>query len=913
MPPNTISVYGHLYELQLQKNDTFRQQLSGKVSAQHYRGQLAGQTDSWVRMSNVDGHWQGIVSLAGEVYLVDMPPQKPDAAGVARSRIMSANPVDDLPPVACGHPGHKHHRHPLSAEATTEPLVNPDVHSALQIPQQVQFNALCETTVDDGSGGQICLLAEMEFVFDEAFQDEFGANARAQAESLINLVEGFYRNDFGIIFDTLTLELVDDSVFDAAQITADPFDASDFLNHISDLKGNNSRLTFLRNRNALLHVVTGRNFEGGTAGIAFLDVVCSRFSSNGVGTSQLLGFRGGNIPLTAVVVAHEIGHNFGASHDGEGNDCPGSGFVMAPSVSSGITEFSSCSEETIQGRISNIFDEPRAFQFADPLSCFNFPADIAIVANGGNPTSAASGAEVALQYTISSSDAFRDVSQVTVSGSVPNAQGRFNSVTLNGQACTVAANNLSYSCTFDNPTASMTLVTNVAAVVASASFTQRVAVSNDSNIVDVNSTNDEVVSSLATDSSAAVPASASNLVASQINVNNVQLTWNDNSNNEDNFRIERRENGGSFTTLSTVAANSTSFIDTTTRESVSYGYRVIALNSNGDAVASNTVTILVVPAVPMPPSNLSATENANGEVRLTWTDNSSNESSFRIERRVGSGSFTTLNTLSANITSFTDTAVTAGTSYSYRVTARNSGGDSAASNVATITLSSAASVPDAPSRLGAAQGAGSNVDLSWTDNSDDEDNFRIERREGGGSFSTLATASANSTSFTDTTSQPGTDYSYRVIAVNSSGDSAASNEVNISLPDLAPSAPSGLSTSQGSGANVSLSWTDNSDNEDNFRVERRVGSGGFSALATLAANTTSYTDTTSVAGTSYGYRVIALNSTGDSPASNIASITPSNPTPPPAPAPAPSSGGGGSFGWLLLLMGALWGIRRKQL
>lgn len=124
-----------------------------------------------------------------------------------------------------------------------------------------------------------------------------------------------------------------------------------------------------------------------------------------------------------------------------------------------------------------------------------------------------------------------------------------------------------------------------------------------------------------------------------------------------------------------------------------------------------------------------------------------------------------------------------------------------------------------------------------------------------------------------------------------------------------PAAASGTGVSQGSGTQVTVSWTDNSDNEDGFRVERRVGSGAFSELSTVNSNVTTYTDTTSNAGTSYGYRVVAFNSAGDATASNIASITPTNPTPAPVPtpAPAPSGGGGGSSGWLLLvLLAPLW-------
>jgi hypothetical protein len=76
------------------------------------------------------------------------------------------------------------------------------------------------------------------------------------------------------------------------------------------------------------------------------------------------------------------------------------------------------------------------------------------------------------------------------------------------------------------------------------------------------------------------------------------------------------------------------------------------------------------------------------------------------------------------------------------------------------------------------------IDLSWTDNSNDEDGFRIERSSGG-SWSTLAQLPDNTTSYPDTTVTPGTAYSYRVVAYNAAGDSGPSNTASATLPVIA--------------------------------------------------------------------------------------------------------------------------------
>jgi regulation of enolase protein 1 (concanavalin A-like superfamily) len=92
------------------------------------------------------------------------------------------------------------------------------------------------------------------------------------------------------------------------------------------------------------------------------------------------------------------------------------------------------------------------------------------------------------------------------------------------------------------------------------------------------------------------------------------------------------------------------------------------------------------PTAPNAPSGLTAGSMASDQVNLMWNDNSTNEVAFRIERKVGSGSFATLTTVAANQTSFVDSTVSAGETYTYRVIAVGAAMDSAPSNEATITV-----------------------------------------------------------------------------------------------------------------------------------------------------------------------------------------------------------------------------------
>lgn len=93
------------------------------------------------------------------------------------------------------------------------------------------------------------------------------------------------------------------------------------------------------------------------------------------------------------------------------------------------------------------------------------------------------------------------------------------------------------------------------------------------------------------------------------------------------------------------------------------------------------------PQTPAAPSNLAGTSPNRTRINLTWTDNANNESGFKIERCTGASctNFAQIATVGANVTSYTNTGLTRNTTYRYRVRATNAGGDSAYSNIATVT------------------------------------------------------------------------------------------------------------------------------------------------------------------------------------------------------------------------------------
>ncbi len=281
------------------------------------------------------------------------------------------------------------------------------------------------------------------------------------------------------------------------------------------------------------------------------------------------------------------------------------------------------------------------------------------------------------------------------------------------------------------------------------------------------------------------------------------------------------------------------------------GTAKVTITGKGNYSGTKTVTFKIVS--PSPAANFKATAG-EGKVTLTWSA-VSGATKYRIRRHDGTA-WSNYKDLTA--TSFTDTAVTAGTTYKYAVYAYAGGAWGSASAVVSAVPKAAA-----PATIKATAGNGK-VTLTWSAVSG-ATKYRI-RRHDGTKWTNYKDLTA--TSFTDTAVTAGTTYKYAVYAYAGGAWSSASAIVS-AVPSVA--APTTIKATAGNGK-VTLTWSAVS-GATKYRIRRNDGSGWVNYQDLTA---TSFTDTAVTNGTKYSYAVYAYAGGTWSNASAIVSAVPAS-------------------------------------
>ena len=350
----------------------------------------------------------------------------------------------------------------------------------------------------------------------------------------------------------------------------------------------------------------------------------------------------------------------------------------------------------------------------------------------------------------------------------------------------------------------------------------------------------------------------------------IRLTWQDNSNNETGFCIERSTNGGNFSQITQTAQNTTTYQDNGLSQNVYYVYRVRAYRSGQpyaySGYTNELTTMIAAPGEPIQ-KGLLYQQVSSSEVQFSWTVAYYNADNYTVQRKTGStGSWTTIATLNGNATSYSNTGLSLNTDYYYQIQGKNVLGSTSWWAAGPVRMMAA------PSNLVATAISSYQINLTWSESESNIEGFNIEQATSvSGPFTEIDFAGPAARSYSNTGLTDGTTYWYRIRTSRSGGSPAPdhSSYSNIATPSSGvPTAPSNLTATPIGRTQINLAWTDNSSNETGFYIERAPSGGSFGRIATVGANVKTYSNTGVTMGAIYQYRVQAYNGSGNSGYSN---------------------------------------------
>jgi hypothetical protein len=295
------------------------------------RGQLEGNTRSWVRLSRADDGTHGLIWDGTELYVVEPGNSIRSALTIAADLPSSdtvifrlSDTTVDLGTEYCG---------------SEEPNVSapPAGTSTGLATYQALTNELSAQAQDSSAA---TLRLEMLALGDAAFRAQFTSDQAALDAVMVrmNNIDGIFKSQLGLEVHASDVQVYSN---DPAQLSASS-DAGTLLNALGQLRNSSAVMQTY----ALTHLFTGRDLDGDTLGIAYIGNICNR--RYGVSLSEV---RNRGAWIDSLVATHELGHQLGAIHDATGSCATtASGYLMDANIN-GSAAFSQCSRDSILAKM----------------------------------------------------------------------------------------------------------------------------------------------------------------------------------------------------------------------------------------------------------------------------------------------------------------------------------------------------------------------------------------------------------------------------------------------------------------------------------------------------------------------------------------------------------------------------------
>ncbi len=345
-----------------------------------------------------------------------------------------------------------------------------------------------------------------------------------------------------------------------------------------------------------------------------------------------------------------------------------------------------------------------------------------------------------------------------------------------------------------------------------------------------------------------IPGAISSLTAT-VGEGSLTVSWSPSS-NADRYLLQRKTEGGSWTTLAT-ALSGTTYRDGAVEHGSAYVYRVRGRNSglNGAFKTGEAIT-----ALGGKPGSVASvrTVGAAGRNTVSWAA-SSYATCYVLQRQRNNGAWETLKTNLAAC-SYVDTDVAAGGTYRYRVRGRNALGYGEYKAGASVRIDA---LPKPGTIAKVSTGAtAEKVTVKWSAASNGE-TYLLQRSVDGGTWTNVKSG-LTARQYADTDVQPGSAYRYRVRAVNAAGSGPFQTGVSVRIPLQKPGAVAGISASWADGG-MTVRWSIAA-NAPQYQLQRRVDGGSWTTLSSTLSETV-FTDHDLTPGSAYQYRVRGRNLT----------------------------------------------------
>jgi len=327
----SFEAYGRQFNFQLQPNPALMNAVpADRTDLEPLRGQLDGLPHSWVRMTRTRSGWHGMISDgAGELYAVEPAAEVVDSVVQPLADSSTAASViyrlkDALLPDGAAY------CQILNVDNT--PYTGEDLH----VSAKMMVDAIVKDAPVSFPNGPdleltVGVVADYEFYQKEIDDPEGAIIARW------DIVDGIWSGQVGVKIKLAPLTIL--------KTAREPFTLTDPNSLLQQLrsyrKANAAQLA-----TGVSHLMTGRDLDGNVVGIAYMSSVCNGETADSLSEATHSSLE------SALIAAHELGHNFNAPHDGEAGACQSTpqSYLMAPKINYS-DQFSSCSVTQITARI----------------------------------------------------------------------------------------------------------------------------------------------------------------------------------------------------------------------------------------------------------------------------------------------------------------------------------------------------------------------------------------------------------------------------------------------------------------------------------------------------------------------------------------------------------------------------------